>query len=174
MTETDRTLGRNGAIWRAYCRGATQEALAERYGLSQQRVSEIVRQVRDSIPEEDRANEVTRSLELLHELREGALEIWEMAAAPVFVGKDGEVARDPDQVDDEHPEGVVVRDHSGRLAALTTALKVDGEIRKLLGLDAATKLDVSVSAQEERAAEALAQEAAARLAGDTDTKELSP
>jgi DNA-binding transcriptional regulator LsrR (DeoR family) len=162
--ESDRLLGRNGAIWVAYCRGKTQEALAQEHGISQARVSQIIRKVRDSIPELDRAEEVQRSLDLLHQLRQGALEIWDGAAAPVTAGKDGDLVQDPDTLE-------YVRDHGGRLAALTTALKVDGEIRKLLGLDAAQKVDLSVNAQAEARAEQLAREAAQRLAGN-DTKEL--
>lgn len=162
-----RLQGRNGLIWRDYCGGATQAHLAARYGLSQARVSEIISQVRDSIPEEDRAEEIRRSLEMLRELRDGALEVYRMAPAPVFVGKDGTVARDPERRDKD-PEGEVVRDHTGRLRALETAVKVDQRIAQLLGLDAATKMDVNVSGQEESAAARLAAEASARVRGEDD------
>jgi hypothetical protein len=164
--EDTRLLGRNGLIWRDYCGGATQEKLAARYGLSQARVSEIISQVRDSIPEDTREEEVRRSLEMLRELRDGALEVYRLAPAPVFVGKDGTPARDPSTVDDEHPEGKLVRDHTGRLRALETAVKVDARIAQLLGLDAAQKMDLTVSGQEESAAARLAAEASARVRGD--------
>lgn len=48
-----RLEGRNGEIWRAYLFGKTQEAIAEEFGLSQQRVSELIRDVRESLPETD-------------------------------------------------------------------------------------------------------------------------
>jgi predicted RNA-binding protein with RPS1 domain len=66
----------------------------------------------------------------------------------------------------------VVRDHSGRLQAAQYALKVDQEVRKLLGLDAAQKMDLNVNQAEEERAEQLARDAARRLAGTDDTKEL--
>jgi transcriptional regulator with XRE-family HTH domain len=159
--ESDRLLGRNGAIWLGYCRGKTQEALAQEHGITQGRVSQIIKEVRDTIPELDRAEMVQKSLDLLERLQAGALEIWDMAPAPVTVGQYGEILRDPDS--DE-----VIRDHAGRLRALETAVKVGKEIRQLVGLDAAQKLDLNVSAQEEQAAERLAAEAARRLNGDIE------
>lgn len=156
--EVDRLAGRNGAIWRDYCAGRTQEALAREYGITQGRVSQIIKTVRDSLPDETREEEIQRSLEMLHDLRAGALEIWRMAPAPVFVGKEGDPAQDPDT-------GEWVRDHSGRLRALETAVKVDERISRLLGLDAAAKVDVSLEAGERMAAERLAAEAVARLNG---------
>lgn len=153
-------------IWRDYCGGRTQESLAAEHGISQNRVSQIVAQVRDSLPEEDREEEVRRSLDMLRELRAGALEIWRMAAAPVTVGKDGDLLYDPELMEDG--ERVLVRDHAGRLRALETALKVDHRIATLLGLDAAQKLDMSVATGEARQAERLAEEAARRVAGTED------
>lgn len=159
--EDVRLAGRNGLIWRDYCGGRTQAALAAEHGISQNRVSQIVAQVRDSIPEEDREEEVRRSLEMLRELRAGALEVWRMVAAPVTAGKDGDLVLDP-------VSGEYVRDHGGRLRALEAALKVDQRIAQLLGLDAATKLDMNVAAGETRAAEKLAEDAARRVAGEPD------
>lgn len=160
MSESENLAGRNGAIWREYIAGRTQEWLAAKYGLSQQRISEIVRQVRDGIVEETREEEIQRSRDLLMELRTTALEIMAMKAPPVFVGKDGDVARDPENDD------AVVRDYAGQLRALETAMKVDARIAQLLGLDAATKMDLAVSTGEVGAAEKLAQDAASRLHGD--------
>ena len=48
-----RLEGRNGEIWRAHLFGKTQEAIAEEFDVSQQRVSQIVREVRESLPETD-------------------------------------------------------------------------------------------------------------------------
>lgn len=45
--------GRNGEIWRGYLFGITQEALAEEHGISQARVSQILSEVRNSLPETD-------------------------------------------------------------------------------------------------------------------------
>ena len=159
--ELERLEARNGAIWRDYCAGRTQEWLAAQHGISQARVSQIIRQVRDSIPEETREEEVQRSLEMLRELRAGALEVWKMRAAPVTAGKDGDPVMDPETQE-------WVRDHTGRLRALETALKVDQRISQLLGLDAAQKLDMHVEAGERVAAERLAEDARRRLHGGTE------
>lgn len=158
--ERENLAKRNGLIWRDYCAGRTQEWLAAEYGISQGRVSQIIQEVRDGLVEETREDQIRRSLEMLAELRAGALEVYRMTAAPVFVGKDGEVARDPENGD------AVVRDHGGRMRALETAVKVDQRIAALLGLDAAQKMDLAVSTGEVGAAEKLAQEASQRLHGD--------
>lgn len=55
QAENERLTTRNGEIWRGYIQGRTQEALAAEHGVSQQRVAQIIRDVRKSIPEEDAA-----------------------------------------------------------------------------------------------------------------------
>lgn len=49
MAETERLDGRDGRIWCAYVSGASQEAIAAEHGISQQRVSQVLAEVRDSI-----------------------------------------------------------------------------------------------------------------------------
>lgn len=49
MAEPERLDGRDGEIWTAYVAGATQEAIAARHRISQQRVSQIIAEVRSSI-----------------------------------------------------------------------------------------------------------------------------
>lgn len=163
VPQDDRLAARDGAIWRDYCAGMTQEALARREGLAQATVSHIIAKVRKSIPQEDLEHERQRSLEMLRELRSSALEVFRMVAAPVFVGKDGEIARDP-----EHDDAIV-RDHGGRLRALQAALDVDRRIASLLGLDADTKLNLTLTSGEREAAELLAQQAAQRVAGGEES-----
>lgn len=46
-----RLEGRAGVIWAAYVGGATQEAIAAEHGVSQQRVSQVLAEVRESIGE---------------------------------------------------------------------------------------------------------------------------
>lgn len=147
--------GRNGKIWQGYVRGKTQEALAEEHGLSQQRVSQIISQVRASIPEVDKAEAFQRELEFLNKLRDTALEIMDLPAAPVTAGKDGDVVLDPET-------GAVVRDYGGKLAAMDRAVKMHERYAKLLGLEAPSKVDVSVIEQTEQAAQAAAVAAAER------------
>ena len=159
--ELERVADRDWRWWELYCGGLTQTEVARREGVTQSTVSRALDRIRKSLPEADVREEVQRSLAMLQRLRAGALEIVEEAPAPVFVGKDGDPAVDPDT-------GNYVRDHSGRLRAMETAAKMEQRIGQILGYDAAQKLDMHVEAGERVAAERLAQEARQRLHGDTD------
>lgn len=153
--ETDRLAGRNGAIWRDYCRGVTQQEIGRRYDLSQARVSEIIKQVRDSIPEHVRADAVTEIREHLRELRAEASRISDMDPVPIYHPRTGEILCDPD--------GRPVYDYSGKIRAMETALRFAESERKLLGLDAAQKIEQTVT--DVAAAERAAQAARERLEG---------
>ena len=132
-------------MWQLYTLYRMNQAqVAAEVGISQQRVSEILRDVRASIPEDDKALMRAESLELYRELTRRAMEIADLVPAPVVVGKDGDILRDPDD-----PDLPVVRDYSGRLRAMETAAKFDAETRKLMGLDAATKTEVGGSVRYE-------------------------
>jgi transcriptional regulator with XRE-family HTH domain len=131
-----RLEGRNGSIWRGHTiYRRTQEDLAEEFGITQARVSQIITEVRAGIPKHDLDAMRQESLDLYSELGRRALEIVDLVPAPVFVGKDGSIAYDE--------SGEVVRDYTGRLRAMETAAKFDAERRKLMGLDAAQKAEVS-------------------------------
>jgi transcriptional regulator with XRE-family HTH domain len=113
----------------------TQREIASRLDLSQQRVSQILADARAKLPPVDLEAIRRESLELHWRTQRAALELAEMRGAPVTAGKDGDIVRDDD--------GSMVRDYSLRLAALEQARKADVEIRKLHGLDAAQKVDVT-------------------------------
>jgi hypothetical protein len=155
---TPRLEGRNGAIWRAYVTGKTQEAIAEELGIDQSTVSRALAAVRASIPEEDKQALVQREIDFLDVLRARAIEISNLTAAPVTAGKDGDVVLDPET-------GAVVRDYSGQLAAMREARAAHERLTKLLGLDAPTKVDVTVQEQVQREAQAAAADAMAMLHG---------
>lgn len=155
---TPRLEGRNGAIWRAYVTGKTQEAIAEELGIDQSTVSRAIAAVRASIPEADKQSLVQREIDFLDVLRARAIEISNLAAAPVTAGKDGNVVHDPET-------GAVVRDYSGQLAAMREARAAHERMTKLLGLDAPAKVDVTVTEQTQQAAQAAAADALARLHG---------
>jgi hypothetical protein len=154
---SERLESRDWDWWELWISGRPQARIAEDAGVDQSTVSRALDRIRALIPEEDREDMVKRSLAMLTDLQAGALEIWRGTAAPLTAGKDGDYVLDPET-------GVHVRDHSGRLQALQAALKVNESVRRLLGLDAATKLDMAVSQGEVQAAEKVAQDAAARLA----------
>lgn len=115
----------------------TQSAIAARMGISQERVSVILRDARAKLPPVDLDAIRQESLALHRRTQQLALELAEMIGAPVTSGKDGLIVRDED--------GSIVRDYSLRLAALETARKSDVEMRKLHGLDAASKTEISGS-----------------------------
>lgn len=142
MTESDRLAGRNGEIWRKHVRGRTEEHLAAEYNLTQQRISQIIAEVRDSIPEQTRAQVVQAELDLLLRLRDEVLELWDAKAVPVTVGKDGDILRDPETQE-------VVRDHSGRLAGVKMALNISESLRRMVGADSASKVDLMTHGEAE-------------------------
>jgi transcriptional regulator with XRE-family HTH domain len=113
----------------------TQTEIAARLEIGQQRVSQILADARAKLPPVDLEAIRRESLELHWRTQRFALELAEMRGAPVTAGKDGDIVHDDD--------GSMVRDYSLRLAALEQARKADVEIRKLHGLDAATKVDVT-------------------------------
>lgn len=155
MSETDRLAGRNGQIWQKYISGRTMESLADEYGLTKGRISQIVTEVRDSIPEEKRADIVKRQVDFLEKLQADVAELFYAPLPPAF-DKNGSILYDD--------EGKVVRDATGRLNALAGVLKVMDRHARLLGTDAATKLDANVTGADPTGAMLLAQEAARRLA----------
>jgi transcriptional regulator with XRE-family HTH domain len=61
----ERLDGRNGQVWRAYVGGATQESIAAEHGVSQQRVSQILAEVREVIPADARSDALLLDLERL-------------------------------------------------------------------------------------------------------------
>lgn len=127
---------RNAAIYRLrVVNRLTFSEIGERYGISYQRAWQIVQDYAAALPPIDAEAMRRRSLELHEATQRMAMELAEKEGAPVFVGKDGEMAYDTD--------GKPVRDYSLRLSALETMRKADVEIRKLHGLDAATKIEQS-------------------------------
>lgn len=142
--------GRNGEVWRRHTiYGWTQERIAQHFGISQERVSQILIGIRKKINPIIQEEMAQNSLELLRDIQARALEIADMTGAPVAVGKDGDILREPGclpncELDHEHSEeGAVVRDYSGRLRALETAAKMDAEIAKRFGLNAPEKREVA-------------------------------
>ena len=139
--------GRNGEIYRKYTVYRwTQEKIAQHYGIDQTRVSQIIKAVQATIPQHDLAEMRQQSLELYAELTARALEIADLVPAPVLRGQDGLILT---EVDPETGEERVVRDYSGRLRAMETAAKFDQETRKLMGLDAAQKVESTATVKYE-------------------------
>lgn len=135
---------RNAQIIEAYARGRTIATLARDHGIAPQTISEIIQRHRAKQGPVDKGEEITRAAELLDRLIEEAMELVEMGGAPVTAGKDGLVVVDP-ELKGPHGEPVFVRDFSGRLAAIDRVRSLQERKAKLLGLDSATKTEVSGS-----------------------------
>lgn len=148
--------GRTGDIWRLYVSGWTQEAIAEKYGIHQTRVSQILGAVRASLPEVDRTQLIQRELDFLDDNRRMLVELALMDLPPAFDQK-GNMLMGTD--------GKPVLDISGRVTAIKAGLDVQAQMRKLLGLDQPLKVDATVTDAAAVKAAELAAEAAARMAG---------
>lgn len=159
MAESPRLMGRNGAIWREYCRGALQEDLALKYKLSQAQISAAIATVADSVPQQERAALIAQEVDFFRELRIQVLELWyNTTGAPVTVGRDGTVLWDPESNE-------IVRDHTGRLNAVRVAESISARMHKLLGLEASQKVEIHTG--EEDATRTAAAEAHVFLHGGT-------
>jgi DNA-binding MarR family transcriptional regulator len=150
----ERLTGRNGDVWRAYCAGETQESIAQRFGIAQPRVSQIVTTVRASIPAEDTDARRQRYVELLDRQLAMVAELVESEPIPAY--SNGKPVLDKD--------GNVALDHTGRINALKAGLAVTERVAKLLGLDAPARTDVNLVTAAREATSAAAAAAAARMA----------
>ena len=142
--------GRDGEVWRCFAvKGWNQARIAREFGISQQRVSQIVEEVRKTIRPLLAEEMTQQSMEFLRDVQSRAYEIAEMVGAPVAVGKDGSILYEPCDCDVYIEEGScshprkIVRDYSGRLNALRLAHDIDKSVRKLHGLDAPEKREMS-------------------------------
>lgn len=73
MREDPRLHGRDGEIWRAYLHGHTQERIAADQGISQQRVSQIITEIREAIPQTSKTDAALLDLERLNALLTGVM-----------------------------------------------------------------------------------------------------
>lgn len=149
-------------MWKLYARGRRQVDIAREYGITQQAVSQAIARHRATIPEEAKEEIVRREIDFLTSLRDEVLSLWHGTnGVPVTAGKDGDIVHDPET-------GEVVRDHTGRLTAVRTALQVSERLARVTGIDAALRVDLG--AAEESAAQQAAAEALAHLHGGTESK----
>ena len=143
-----RLEGRDGAIWRAYLLGKTQGTLAEEYGLSNQRISQIIAAARADVVDPELNTARQEFLEVQRHLQQTAVELMEMPLPPAY--SNGRMMLDAD--------GQPILETAGRLAALDRVQKAQDRVAKVLGLEAPTKAEVvidSTAAATEAAADAL-------------------
>lgn len=161
MASNERLDGRNGAVWRRFCDGASQYRIADEFGISQQRVSQIINVARSEIDTVTREEHFAAELEFLHDLKADMMQQVRAPLPPAFHSRTGTVMVDP-------RDGTIILDDSSRIAAVDRAIKLHERVSKLLGLDAPTKADLTVTDAAEEASRKRAAEAAARLHGLTD------
>lgn len=127
---------REQRIWHEYAvRRRTQTEIAEQFEITQPRVSQILAEIKAKMPPPDLSAMRAEVLEMLNENYRRATKLIEMEGAPVTSGKDGAVVYDPES-------NAVVRDYSGRLAAMKLLNDTAAHARKMLGLDAAEKIEL--------------------------------
>jgi hypothetical protein len=136
---------RNMEIYEKRIRGASLASLAGEYGLTDASISNICAEVRRTLPERSREELIAASLDQLEFLREKVLELVNMEGAPVTVGQQGDILREPS----EDGDGEIVRDYSLRTRAIAEAHKLNQTFAKRLGLDAPTESVVKASVQYE-------------------------
>jgi transcriptional regulator with XRE-family HTH domain len=129
-----RLEGRNGAIWNHYLAGWTQERIAEQHGITQSRVSQIIQEVRESIPEEKRDHLITTEVDRLDRA---------LAEAAAVLERDHYIVNSGRLV--EGPDGTLLLDDGPKLAAVDRILKVSAERRRLLGLDEPQEVRATVT-----------------------------
>ena len=112
----------------------TFSEIGKRYGITPQAVHQRFQRIAAGLPMPDIAAVRAESLTMLREIEREAIAVARMQGAPVTAGKDGGVVYDPET-------SQVVRDFAGRLQALKLAGWADAEARKLMGADAASKVE---------------------------------
>jgi hypothetical protein len=121
-----------------YVRGRTVRAIAAEYSMTIAAVQAELKRVTKAIPQEALDEVRRKHLEELAMMSRGMWDLFDKNGAPVTAGKDGDVVYDPET-------GEIVREYALRLAATDKILKIQERASKLLGLDQATKVDVSVT-----------------------------
>lgn len=129
---------RRAEAYRMWITGKTQAFIADHFGIDQTTVSLDLKAYRDSIPAEDRDQMRRDQVQRLQGLRESMYELATKDGTPVTAGKDGYIVNDP-------ITGAVVRDYSLRVQATREISKLDEREAKLLGLNAADKVELSGS-----------------------------
>lgn len=118
--------------------GKTQAFIAGHFGIDQSTVSDDLKAYRDAIPAEDRDQMRRDQVQRLQGLRDSMYELATKDGTPVTAGKDGYIVIDP-------ATGDAVRDYATRIQATREISKLDEREAKLLGLNAADKVELSGS-----------------------------
>lgn len=130
--QDDRLAGRNGDIWRAYITGRNQEWIGQHFGISQQRVSQILTAVRDALPDDERDEWRLIAIQTLWEVHADLVDLVRAPLPPAFSQR-GEILRNEDEA--------VVHDAANRLAAVGQLLRLQERMGRTLGTDAPERFE---------------------------------
>lgn len=130
-------MGRDGEVWRRWVAGESQAAIGASLGISQGRVSQICKDVWESMDPEEREAMRLREQDIADRVRLASVELME---SPEVSPGD-------------------------RVAAGRLVLQTSERLARLLGLDAAQRTDVTITGSEEAAARAAAAASAAFVHG---------
>lgn len=139
MVRPDFKAERNAELWRLKCAGHGDKELAERFGISEGRVCQIVRAERAKLGARDRAEirqELTGQLDTvrarLQDIMDAPAAVAMSAGKPVPArNEDGSLA-----------EGQYAVDHGAALSAASGIVQVQARMAKMLGLDDPTQIGV--------------------------------
>jgi hypothetical protein len=143
-------VDRNQEIWRKYAHGVPMAEIGREFGLTEQRISQIIPMVAATIPVEDRSQIVKLRRSYVDLAKAIAMEIAQEPAKPSFA-PNGKPHVDP-------KTGEPIMDNSERLAAVQTALKADERLARLTGTDNAIQHVLETTSEVQAATQKAADE----------------
>lgn len=141
---------RNIEIWRRYCGGETQASIARDMGISIQAISEICVRERTRLKARNKDEFRQELAAQLDYLRAQMAALVDHEPAPMYRGNEPvrrpkrsvlDAGRIPDP--DDPADWDYVEDHSGRIAAADTLLRVHQRLSRLLGIDAPAEVQTT-------------------------------
>jgi hypothetical protein len=126
-------------MWSLVSRGWTQQRIAEKYEITQSAVALALRQFRESLPEDEKAIERAMMREFYRENMEAFADIAALGPIPAYSNGRPIVI----EVDEDGTPIEIAQDWSTVIKAREAAMRAADSVRKMLGLDEATKIDAS-------------------------------
>ncbi len=136
-----RVSQRDRDIFECYIKHQTQATIAKKFGISQPVVSQAIKRVRESIPEETKEQQRERMASLMDRFVEELAVLAFSEPIPAYsngrpiVIEDGE-GDEPD---------TIAEDHTSRIKAMTETRAMLESKRKMFGLDAPVKAEVDAT-----------------------------
>lgn len=131
-------VARRAEAWELYVAGWTQREIGEKLEVDQSTISDYLREYRAGIPQQTREQLIEKHQAGLAWATRRLRELAEKPAPPVTAGAQGDIVRDP-------LTGDIVRDYGLQRQAALDLVRLQEREAKLLGLNAADKVEVSGS-----------------------------